>query len=101
MFQPNVVLIFPCVPLILRLSDGSSSFRVAPEDILSAHRIAVLLALCFGVNLAWGQNAPQAGFDPNAIGKVLTAAGTVRIEHSAAVIIQANLPKNDSSQAKV
>jgi hypothetical protein len=70
---------------------------------MSARRIGVLLALCFGVNLAWGQNASAApaGSDANAIGKVLTAAGTVRIEHSAAIIIQANLPTNDASPANV
>jgi len=69
---------------------------------MSAYKIGVLLALCFGV-LAWGQkaSAAPAGSDTNAVGKVLAAAGTVRIEHSAALIIQANLPTGDASQANV
>lgn len=44
-------------------------------------------------NLAWGQTA-AAGFDASPIGKVLTATGTASIEHSAGVVVQANLPPN-------
>jgi hypothetical protein len=72
----------------------------AAEDIMSARRIGVLLALCFGVNLAWGQNASAAP-DTNPIGKVLTATGTVRIDHSTAITVQANLPTNGAGEAKV
>jgi hypothetical protein len=53
--------------------------------------------------LAWGQSAaaqPPAEFDASAIGKVITAAGTVNIEHPAAIIVQANLPPSGTSQVK-
>jgi hypothetical protein len=69
------------------------------EDILSAHRTGLLLALCVGVSLAWGQNAGAAP-DTNPIGKVLTTTGTIRIEHSATILAQVNLP-TDVGQAKV
>ena len=67
---------------------------------MSARRIGLLLALCFGVNLAWGQNA-SATPDTNPIGKVLTVTGTVRIDHSAAITVQANLPTNGADGTKV
>jgi len=54
--------------------------------------------------LAWGQSAPaqpSAEFDASAIGKVLTVTGTARIEHSAAVLVQANAPSSDVGQTKV
>ena len=70
------------------------------EDILNAHRAGLLLALCVGVNLAWGQNAGAAP-DTNPIGKVLTTTGTVRIDHSAAITVGANLPTNRVGEAKV
>src|SRR5215467_4628062 len=66
---------------------------------MSAHRTGLLLALCSGVNLAWGQNA-GASPDTNPIGKVLAAAGSIRIEHPAVILAQANLPA-DAGQAKV
>src|SRR5262249_47277220 len=69
------------------------------EDNLSAHRNGLLLALCIGVNLALGQNAGAAP-DTNPIGKVLTTTGTIRIEHSPAILALANLP-TDVGQAKV
>ena len=67
---------------------------------MSAHRTGLLLALCVGVNLAWGQNA-DAQPDTNPIGKVLAVAGTARIDHSAAITVQANLPTNGVGEAKV
>ena len=67
---------------------------------MSARKVGVLLALCFGVNLAWGQNASAAP-DTNPIGKVLAVTGTVRIDHSAAITVQANLPTNGVGEAKV
>jgi hypothetical protein len=70
------------------------------EDFLSAHRTGLLLALCVGVNLAWVQNAGAAP-DTNPIGKVLTTVGTVRIDHSAAITVEANLPTNSVGEAKV
>ena len=52
----------------------------AVEDIVSAHRTGLLLALCVGLNLASAHKA-SAEADTNPIGKVLTVEGTVRIEH--------------------
>jgi hypothetical protein len=40
--------------------------------------------------LAWGQAAPPQ-LDVTPIGKVVSATGTVRIEHASAVVVQANL----------
>ena len=66
---------------------------------MSARGIGLLLALYFGLtvsNVAWSQSAAPApgGSDSNAnpIGKVVTAEGMVRIEHPAAIVVQANLP---------
>ena len=70
------------------------------EEILSAHRTGLLLALCVGVNLAWGQNAGAAP-DTNPIGKVLTTTGIVRIDHSAAITVEANLPTNGAGEVKI
>jgi len=63
----------------------------------------LLLALSFGaaatvLSPAWAQ-APDAT-DVSPIGKVLSASGTIRIEHPAAILVQANLP-NDAGPAKV
>jgi hypothetical protein len=66
---------------------------------MSAHRTGLLLALCLGVNLAWGQNAVAAP-DTNPIGKVLTITGAVRIDHSAVITVEANLPTNSVGEAK-
>jgi len=64
---------------------------------LRARGIALLLALYFGVtvfqpNIARSQSAAPGGSDANPIGKVVTAEGVIRIEHPAAIIVQANLP---------
>jgi hypothetical protein len=67
---------------------------------MSARRVGLLLALCAGVTVAWGQNA-NAAPDTNPIGKVLTATGTVRIDHSTAITVQANLPTNGVGETKV
>jgi len=79
---------------------GSRDGGFAVEDTVSAHRTGLLLALCVGVNLAWGQNAGAAP-DTNPIGKVLTTTGTVRIDHSAAITVEASLPTNSVGEAKV
>src|SRR5215468_7903608 len=71
----------------------------AVEDILSARRTGLLLALCVGVNLALGQNADAAP-DTNPIRKVLTTTGTIRIERSTTILAQVNLP-TDVGQANV
>jgi hypothetical protein len=77
---------------------GNTCFAV--EDIMSAHRAGLLFALCVGVSLAWSQNA-VATPDTNPIGKVLSITGTVRIDHSAAITVEANLPTNSVGEAKV
>lgn len=41
-----------------------------------------------------------AALDTSPIGKVLTATGTARIEHPAAVVVQANLPPGGIEQTK-
>ena len=63
---------------------------------MSAYRIGLLLALGVGVNLAWGENTGAAP-NTNPIGKVLTATGAVRIDHSTAITVQANLPKTQTT----
>src|SRR5208283_5836476 len=77
---------------------------------MKAPAITVLLAgLCLSAtgllpSLAWGQSdsaKPLRELDASPIGKVLTASGTARIEHSGAVIVQANLPPSGAGQAKV
>src|SRR4029078_3729896 len=54
-------------------------------------------------SVAWGQDGahPQAGIDAKPVGRGQTVAGTARIEHSSAVIVQANLPSTGVGQAKV
>ncbi len=77
---------------------------------MNARAIALLLAgFCFGIgglvpSSTWAQSGsaqPAAELDARPIGKVLTAAGVARIEHSAAVVVQANLPPSGMVQAKV
>jgi hypothetical protein len=71
---------------------------------LGAREMGLLLALCLGLafqpNVAWSQSGTQAAPDANPIGKVLTVEGTVRIEHPAAILVQANLP-NGTELTKV
>ena len=62
--------------------------------------MGLLFAVYIGVNLVSGQTV-NAAADSNPIGKVLVATGTIRIEHPAAVTVQANLPTNNVGQAKV
>ena len=71
---------------------------------MRAHRIGLLFGVLLGVsvfqpNVAWSQGAP-ASSEVNPIGKVLTAEGAIRIEHPAAILVQANLPTSPD-QAKV
>jgi hypothetical protein len=71
------------------------------EGTLSARGIGLLLGFAFGVslqtNVAWSQSPPQAS-DVTAIGKVLTVDGAVRIEHPAAILVQANVPGNEQTK---
>jgi hypothetical protein len=75
---------------------------------MNARAIALLLAgLCFGTgglpSSTWAQGLaqPTAELDARPIGKVLSAFGVARIEHAAAVVVQANLPPSGMAQAKV
>ncbi len=77
---------------------------------MGTRAVGLLLAgLYLGANVwlpssAWGQGGsarPPADLDPNPIGKVLIVTGTAHIEHSAAVLVQANAPSNDAGQTKV
>jgi hypothetical protein len=75
---------------------------------MSKHAIRLLFAgVCFGAagvfpSLAWPQSAsaPPAGFDANAIGKVITSSGIVSIEHPAGILVQANIPPGGAAQVK-
>jgi hypothetical protein len=82
------------------LSGKWVQFCFAVEGNMSGQKIGLVLALYIGVNLASGQNAGAAP-DTNPIGKVLTVTGTVRIDHPAAITVQANPPTNGVSAAKV
>jgi hypothetical protein len=58
----------------------------------------LLTAGCLLPALAWGQDnaAPApAVLDAKPIGKVISLTGSARIEHPAAIIVQANLPTGD------
>jgi hypothetical protein len=62
---------------------------------------ALFLAVsAFTPGVAWGQNGVAAP-DTNPVGKVLTFTGIVRIEHSTAITVQANLPANGTGQIKI
>lgn len=76
---------------------------------MSARAIGLLLAgLSLGAvglipSLALSQTdqaRPAAALDANPIGKVLNVVGAAHIEHSAAVLVQANLPANDVGATK-
>jgi hypothetical protein len=77
---------------------------------MNACAIALLLAgLSLGAggllpSPAWSQSGAAqapAELDARPIGKVEKATGTARIEHAAAVVVQANLPTSGIGQAKV
>jgi hypothetical protein len=54
-------------------------------------------------SLALGQSdaaRPPAGFDSKPIGKITDATGAVTIEHSSAVVVQANLPPGGAGHVK-
>src|SRR5262249_58247700 len=60
--------------------------------LFSAGALAVLDILCLA-DYARAQNGPSPALT-NPIGKVVSATGTLRIEHANAVVVQANLPAN-------
>lgn len=72
---------------------------------LSAALLAGIFINAAGIqpDLAFAQDSPvkAADTDNGAIGKVLTVTGTAHIEHSAAVLVQANLSSASAGQTKV
>jgi hypothetical protein len=75
---------------------------------MRARAIGLLLAGVYlgavHMSFVWaqgGSSSPPAQFDATPIGKVMTATGTVRLAHAAAVIVQANLPPAGVDQTKI
>ena len=76
---------------------------------MRAYAIAVLVAgimlaanvVLPGVARAQGNQPSAAGLETAAIGKVVTATGSVTIEHANAVVVQANIPASGVGQTKV
>src|SRR6516164_7307610 len=76
---------------------------------MRAHAITVLVAAVMlsaivpGVARAQNNPAqPSAGaLETSAIGKVVTATGSVTIEHASAVVVQANIPAGGVGQTKI
>lgn len=71
--------------------------------------ICLLLAgVCLGTsgllpNSGWAQSGstqPLPALDASAIGKIITATGTVSVEHASAILVQANVPTNGTGQVK-
>ncbi len=63
----------------------------------------LFVGLCLLPALAKAQSSstqPPAEFDASAIGKVITVTGAVRIEHPAAIIVQAKLPTSGAEEVK-
>ena len=52
-------------------------------------------------SLAFGQVNAGGGLDVSPVGKIVTATGIVRVEHPAAVVVQANLPPGGVGQVKI
>lgn len=71
----------------------------------SATAFAAAYILCGALSgVAWAQsNVAQAPstVDTNPVGKVITASGTARIQHTTAIVFQANLPDSGSGDAKI
>jgi hypothetical protein len=76
---------------------------------MNARAISLLLAsICLGASgllpgSAWGQSKavqPPAELDAKPIGKVLNATGSVTIEHTSAVLVQANITANGTVRVK-
>src|SRR6185295_12906224 len=60
---------------------------------------AIVLGL--GVTLASASRSALAQSDGKSIGKVLSASGTVTVQHTSAVVLQANLPSGGKIPSKV
>jgi hypothetical protein len=71
--------------------------------------IALVAGLCgpmggLQLGAAWGQNnpaSPSVGFNSKPIGQVQSVSGSVTIEHTSGVLVQANVPTGGRSQTKV
>lgn len=63
---------------------------------------AVVFAIFgLGVTLVSAPRQAFAQSDARSIGKVLSATGTVTIQHTAAIVVQANLPSGDKAPTKI
>jgi len=60
---------------------------------------AIVLGL--GVTLASASRSALAQGDGKSIGKVLSASGTVTVQHTSAVVLQANLPSGGQIPTEV
>lgn len=74
--------------------------------VLIVGLIASLCGPIGGLQLgaAWGQGntpPPSAGFNSKPIGQVQNLTGSVTIEHTSGVLVQANVPTGGRSQSKV
>ena len=95
----------------LKVTDGllfgwhkrvNGSFRFARVKPLRAQAIAVLgvaALLCASAMLPGAAQA-QSSAETSPIGKVVTATGSVTIEHVNAVVVQANIPPSGVGQTK-
>lgn len=78
------------------------------KDMKTRAIYLLLAGIYFGAsvvlpNVACAQSdkaQPLGGLDASAIGKVVTASGTVSVEHAAAIVVQANLPTSGTDQVK-
>lgn len=62
--------------------------------------LAVSLVATASIWEAWGQTAPRAPAELQAIGKLLNVTGAVTVERSGAVVVQASAPSGGNAQAK-
>jgi hypothetical protein len=78
-------------------------FGVGSEDAMNRRVLGLLLVgICLGApSLALSQGNAPGGLDTSAVGKIVTATGIVRVEHPAAIVVQANLPPGGIGQVKI
>ena len=82
----------PCIFPILKWEARLRAPAIAPS--LVGFILSIGIAL---MGSAHGQSSPDA----KPIGKIMTLQGSASVEHSSAVIVQANLPGNGIGQTKV
>src|SRR5262249_29174235 len=73
--------------------------RVKPLRAQGFGMLAVAALLCASAVLPGAAQA-QSSAETTPIGKVVTATGSVSIEHANAVVVQANIPPSGVGQAK-